>query len=79
MSGKNAYDRSIKRLALGIWVAVGAGLLAAMLIPLYWFWDRIASRPTILALILGLLVWALLTWWQLVFSIAKRICGLPEQ
>ena len=79
MSGKKAYDRSAKRGALGLWVGVSAVLLGAMLLPLYWFWDRIASRPVVLVLILGLLAWAIFAWWQLVISTAKRIRSLPER
>ena len=79
MSGRKAYGRSTKRGALGLWIGVSAVLLGAMLLPLYWFWDRIASRPMVLVLILGLLVWALFTWWRLVISTTKRISSLPEQ
>lgn len=79
MSSKKAYDRSSKRLTMGLWIAVSAAMLVAMLLPLYWFWDRIASRPSILLLILGLLAWALFSWWKLVFSVAKRIRTLTEQ
>lgn len=78
MSSKT-YDRNSKRLAMGLWIAVSAAILGAMLLPLYWFWDRIASRPSILLLILGLLAWALFTWWRLVFSIAKKVRSFPEQ
>lgn len=79
MSSKKTYDRSSKRIALVIWSAVSAMLLGAMLLPLYWFWDRIASRPTVLVLILGLLALALFTWWKLVFAAGRRIRGLSEQ
>jgi hypothetical protein len=79
MSTKKTYDRSSKRLTMGLWVAVSAAMLGAMLLPLYWFWDRLASRPSILLLILGLFAWALFTWWKLVLSIAKGIRSLPEQ
>ena len=58
---------------------MSAAMLGAMLLPLYWFWDRIASRHGILLLILGLLAWALFTWGKLMFSTAKRIRNLPEQ
>ena len=79
MSGRKAYGRSTKRGALSLWIGVSAVLLGAMLLPLYWFWDRIASRPVVLVLILGLLAWALFTWWQFVISTVKRISSLPEQ
>jgi hypothetical protein len=48
MSAKRTYDRSSKRLTMVLWVAVSAAMLGAMLLPLYWFWDRLASRPSIL-------------------------------
>jgi hypothetical protein len=76
---KYGYDQSSKRMALGIWIAVSTMLLGAMLLPLYWFWNRIASRPAVLVFILGPLAWALFSWWRLTFSTAKRIRALPEQ
>ena len=79
MSSKKMYDRNTKRRALGIWVALSAGMLGAMLLPLYWFWDRIAARTPILVLILCLLAWALFTWWRLVVVMAKGLRNLPEQ
>jgi hypothetical protein len=79
MSDKKAYERSAKRGALGLWIGFSAVLLGAMLLPLYWFWDRIASRPVVLVLILALLAWAIFTWWQLVISTAKRIRSHPER
>lgn len=79
MASRKAYDRNSKRLAMALWIALNAAMLGAMLLPLYWFWDRIAARPSILLLILGLLAWALFTWWNLLLSVGKRIRGLPEQ
>ena len=79
MSDKKVYDRSAKRGALGLWIGVSAVLLGVMLLPLYLFWDRIASRPVVLVLILGLLAWALFTCWRLVISTAKRVSSLPER
>jgi hypothetical protein len=38
---KYGYDQSSKRMALGIWIAVSTMLLGAMLLPLYWFWNRL--------------------------------------
>jgi hypothetical protein len=79
MSNKRTYDGSSKRLTMGLWIAVSVAMLGAMLLPFYWFWDRVASRPSILLLILGLLAWALFTWWKLVLSVTKGIRRLPEQ
>lgn len=80
MSSKKTYDRNSKRAALGLLIVMSAAMLGAMLLPLYWFWDRIASRgPSILAIVLGLLAWALFHWWRLVLSMGKRIRGFPEQ
>jgi hypothetical protein len=79
MSNKKAYDQSSKRAALGLWIAMSVVVVGAMLLPLYWFWDRIASRPGILVLILGLLIWALFNWWRLSLSTARRIRSLPDQ
>jgi hypothetical protein len=79
MSSEKKHDRSSKRAALGLWLAMSAVVVGAMLLPLYWFWDRIASRPGILVLILGLLAWALFNWWKLVLSTARRIRSLPER
>ena len=78
MSGRKVFDRNTKRRALGLWFGLGAVMLGAMLLPLYFFWDRIASRPMVLALVLALLVWALFTLGRLVISTAKRIRSLPE-
>jgi hypothetical protein len=80
MSSKKTFDRSSKQTALGLWIAISAATLGGMLLPLYWFWDRIASRgPGILILILGLLAWALFNWGKLVFSMGRRIRRLPEE
>ena len=79
MSSKKTYDRSSKRAALGLWIGIGAAVLGAMLLPLYWFWDRLASRPNILLVILGLLAWALFNWAKMMFSTVRRIRSLPEQ
>lgn len=78
MSSKKTYDEGSKRGALAVWIAVSAVLLGVLLLPLYWFWDRIAARPSVLAIILCLLAWALFNWWKLVFSTARRIQNLPE-
>ena len=78
MSSQKAYDRNSKRVALGLWIAISATMLGALVLPLYWFWDRIASRPSILLLILGLLAWTLFNGGKLMFSTAKRIRKLPE-
>lgn len=65
---------------MGLWIAMSAAMIGVMLLPLYWFWDRIASRgSSILLLILGLLAWALFTWWKMVLSVANGIRNLPEQ
>ena len=79
MSSKKKYDRNSKRVALGLWIAISAAMIGALVLPLYWFWDRIASKPSVLFLILGLFAWALFTWSKVVLSTAKRIRALPEQ
>lgn len=79
MSNRKAYDRGTKRSAFRIWLALSAALLGAMLLPLYWFWPRLAARPVVLVVVLGLLSWALFNWWKLVISMIKGLRNLPEQ
>jgi hypothetical protein len=79
MSSEKAYDPNTKRLAMGLWLALSAGMLGAMLLPLYWFWDRIAAKPLLLVLVLGLLGWAMFTWGKLVITMAKGSAQSSQQ
>jgi len=79
MSERRAFDRITKRRALVVWIGLCAALLVAMLVPLYWFWDRLASRPGVLVTILGLLAWALFNWWKMATLVAKQIRHLPQK
>ena len=79
MAAKKAYDKSAKASALWLWGATSFVLLAVLLVPLYLYWDKIAARPTVLAVILGLLAYAIFCWARLAATIARGIRNLPEQ
>ncbi|HKP35165.1 MAG TPA: hypothetical protein VJT70_10360 [Sphingomicrobium sp.] len=50
----------------------------ALILPFYWFWDRIAARTDMLVLIGGLLAWAEWNWWRFSAGVLSRIRKLPE-
>jgi hypothetical protein len=79
MPSKKLYDRNTKQAALVLWTACSALLLGAMLLPLYWYWDRLVARQSVFALIVCSLAWALFNWWKLASTTFKRIRTLPEQ
>ena len=79
MASNKSCDRSTKNYALTVWIALCTALLGFMLLPLYWYWDRFAARPTLFALILCSLAWALFNWWKLAFTVLKGIRNLPEK
>jgi hypothetical protein len=79
MASTKLYDRSTKQAALALWTTCSALLLGVMLLPLYWYWDRLVARQSVFALILCSLAWALFNWWKLVSTAFKRIRALPEQ
>lgn len=61
-------------------LSIHAVLLGMLLIPLYWFWDRILARPpSTLALVLALTAYLLFTWGKVMLAIAKAIHNLPER
>jgi hypothetical protein len=72
-----SYDRATKRAAILIWISVSLCWAAALTLPYYWFWERLAAKPDMLALITGLLLWAEWSWWKLSSSVVGRIRKLP--
>ena len=60
-------------------LAISAVVLAAMLWPLYWFWDRIATSPAYLVLVLGALAVCLFNGAKYVLILTKTLRSLPEQ
>jgi hypothetical protein len=72
-----SYDRASKRAAILIWISFSLCWAAALTLPYYWSWDRIAAKADMLALITGLLLWAEWSWWKLSFGVVRRIRNLP--
>ena len=61
-------------------LSIHAVLLGMLQMPLYWFWDRIlAGPPSILALVLALMAYLLLTRRKVMLAMAKAIHNLPER
>ena len=78
MATAKTYNETIKRSALALWVLLGACMLGALILPFYWFWEKIAARTDTLAIIVGLLLWAMWNWCKLVVHVSKGIRNLPE-
>ena len=78
MTAKKTHDKSSKLAALRLWGAMSFVLLAVLFVPLYFYWDKIAARPTVLVLILALLAYAIFNWAKMAVAIAQGIRNLPE-
>ena len=78
MAAKKIYDKASKASALRLWGAMSFILLAVLFVPLYLYWGKIAARPSVLAVILGLLGYAIFCWAKMATTIAHSIRNLPE-
>lgn len=77
---QKAYSRKEKRLAVAVFLVLNAAFLGVMLLPLYWFWDRIAARPpSIWAIIIGLTGYMLYAAARFTFAMTKKLSALPER
>ena len=78
MASGKTYDRESIRQAKKLWTFVSVVMVAALIVPYWWFWGKISSNPITLVLITGSLVWALWSWWRFASGVTKRIASRPE-
>ena len=75
-----ADSRKEKRLSVAIFLFLNAAFLGVMLLPLYWFWHRIAARPpSIWAIIIGLTGYLIYTWAKFTFAMTRSLNALRER